>query len=86
MIAPTLFDFFSPKCLWLLHIHLPYWSKGVDNSNVNQKAKDEKNQTINNITKDDEKENKKARISKIYSFKPCRFVCFNFFRYKKTHL
>ncbi len=62
------------------------WSRGVDNIDVNQKAKDNKNQTINNIAKDDEKEKKKVRQSRIYSFKPCRFLCLNFFKYKKTHL
>jgi hypothetical protein len=71
----------------LLHICLPYINEEEKiDSDVNQKAKDDKNQTINKIAKDDEKEEKKIRESRTYGFKPCICVCPIFFRYEKTHI
>lgn len=65
----------------MLHICFPYIDEDEDyiDSDVNQKAKDDRNQTINNIAKDDEKEDKKIRKSRIYAFKPCICVCPFFF-------
>jgi len=38
-----------------------HWCIGVDKSDVNQKTKDNKNYTIDNIANDDEKEEKKVK-------------------------
>ncbi len=50
--------------LVVVHSSSLHWCIGEEeqiNSDVNQKAKDDKSQTINNIAKDDEKEEKKVK-------------------------
>ncbi len=50
--------FIFPKCFCLLHICLPYIDEEVEKIDSDV-AKDDKNETINNIAKDDEKKERR---------------------------
>ncbi len=63
-----------------------HWSRGVDNSDVNQKAKDDRNQTINNIAKDDERKKRRQDNPISIASSHVDFCALNFFKYKKTHI